>query len=213
MKRSRSHFQKQEQLQFEDLIAEATDICLRMRSIRRKDIVFCPLRIPGWQTSESRRLYLTPAVLNEAWLEDRFRNIRTADSIHEVLILTATYIGEVLDEEMQDQSGTDAWWTGYAEHCRSLLEAMSDNNSEETQFGVFCWKTALAILEAYDQRHTVSDWELLEQLESVIFQGEEFVRNPEDRKTQLSEIFAGCLCYLYGWASEQRHASVLDGLA
>ncbi len=75
---------------------------------------------------------------------------------------------------------------------------MRDNDSEETQFGVFCWKTAVAIPQAYDQRHNVSDWELLTRLESVISQGAEFVQNPEDRKTQIFEIFAGCLCCLYG---------------
>lgn len=144
MKRSRSYPNKLEQLEFEDLLAEATDICVRMRSIRRKDIVFCQLQIPGWQTSEARRLHLTPAFLDEAWLEERFQNIRTADTIHEVLILTATYIGEVLDEEMQDQSGTDAWGTGYAEHCRSVVEAMSDNDGEGNQFGVVCCETAAA---------------------------------------------------------------------
>jgi hypothetical protein len=211
MKRPRTSFRNPEQLEFEDLIAEATDICLRMKSIRRKDIVFCPLRIPGWQTSEARRLHLAPAVLDEAWLEDRFRNLRTADTIHDVLILTATYIGEVLDQEMQDQSGTETWWTGYAEYCLGAVAAMGDDDSDETQFGVFCWQTAVAILDAYEQRHTVSDWELLERLETVIVQVETFVQNPEDRKTHISEIFAGCLCYLHGWASEpSRTRSVED---
>jgi hypothetical protein len=59
-------------MESEDLFAEATDICLRLRSIQRKDIVFCHLRTPGWRTAESQRLHLTPTVLDEAWLEDRF---------------------------------------------------------------------------------------------------------------------------------------------
>ena len=66
----------------------------------------------------------------------------------EGLILTATSIAEVLYEKMQNQGGRDAWWTGYAEHCRSVFEAMRDNDCEETQFGVFCWKTAVAIPQA-----------------------------------------------------------------
>ena len=210
MKRPRSDYRNPEQLEFEDLLAEATDICLRMSSIRRKDIVFCPLRIPGWQTSEARRLHLAPAVLDEAWLEDRFRNLRTADTMHEVLILTATYIGEVLDLEMQAQCRTDVWWTGYVEYCRGVVAAMADDDSDETAFGVFCWETAVAILDAYEQRHNLSDWELLERLESVIGQGEAFVQNPEDRKTHISEILAGCLCYLHGWAGETSHTSSVE---
>jgi hypothetical protein len=212
MKRPRSDYRNPEQLEFEDLLAEATDICLRMRSIRRKDIVFCPLRIPGWQTTEAKRLHFAPAVLDEAWLEDRFRNLRKADTMHEVLILTATYLGEVLDLEMQDQSGTETWWTGYVGYCRGVVAAMADDDSEETQFGVFCWETAAAILEAYEQRHTVSDWELLERLESVIGQGQAFVQNPEDRKTHISDILAGCLCYLHGWAGEKSRTGSVEDL-
>jgi hypothetical protein len=132
--------------------------------------------------------------------------------MHDVLILTATYIGEVLDQEMHDQSGKETWWTGYTEYCHGVVAAMGDDDSDETQFGVFCWQTAVAILDAYEQRHTESDWELLERLESVIGQGEAFVQNPEDRKTHISEIFAGCLCYLHGWASEKSHTSSGQGL-
>lgn len=210
MKRSKSHFRNPEQLEFEDLLAEATDICLRMKSIRRKDIVFCPLQISGWQTAEARLLHLAPAVLDEAWLEDRFRNLRKTDTMHGVLILTATYIGEVLDLEMQAQCGTDVWWTGYVEYCRGVVAAMVKDDSDEAEFGVFCWETAVAILEAYEQRHTVSDWELLERLESVIGQGEAFVQNPEDRKTHISQILAGCLCYLHGWASETNRTRSIE---
>jgi len=131
--------------------------------------------------------------------------------MHQVLILTATYIGEVLDLEMQYQSGTETWWTGYAEYCRGVVAAMAEDDSDETEFEVFCWETAVAILDAYEQRHTVSDWELLERLESVIGQGEAFVQNPEDRKTHISQILAGCLCFLHGWASEtSRTTSVED---
>jgi hypothetical protein len=130
--------------------------------------------------------------------------------MQEVLILTATYLGEVLDQEMQDQSGTEMWWTGYVEYCWGIVAAMADDDSEETQFGVFCWETALAILDAYEQRHNLSDWELLERMESVIVQGEAFVQHPEDRKTHISEILAGCLCYLHGWASEKSHTNSVE---
>ena len=211
MKQSRSKLKKPEQLEFEDLLAEATDICLRLRSIQRKDIVFCQLRIPGWQTTESQRLHLTPTVLDEAWLEDRFRNLRTADTLREALILSATYIGEVLDQERQEQAGTDAWSTGYVEYCGSVLEAIQADGREVTQFRVFCWETARAILEAYEQRHTVSDWELMDQLEAVIPQGVGFVQTPDDRKNHLSEIFAGCLCYLHVWAGELRSTRGVAG--
>ena len=181
-------------------MAEATDVCLRMRSIRRKDFVFCALKIQGWQTSESRRLHLTPGVLDDAWLEDRFVMIREAATLCDLLVSTAASIGELLDQDMEKHAVGNAWETGYNEYCGSVSEGLGTDDSEETKFGAFFWRTARAVLEACEQRHTLSEWELLEQLETAVCLGDGFVNPPGDRKTYISDIFAGCLCYLHGWS-------------
>ncbi len=205
MKYSRKNLKAVGQLEFEDLMAEATDVCLRMRSVRRKDLVFCPLRIPGWQTSESLWLHLNPVVSGEAWLEDRFENLLKAATLGELLIMAAAYISELLDQELAHYADVDLGESGYAEYCGSVIEELGTDESDETQIGVFCWNVAKAVLEAYGQRHTLSEYELLEQLESEVFLDEELANTLENRKTHISKVLAGCLCYLHGWCRGIRH--------
>lgn len=183
------------QLEFEDLIAETIDICIRLKSIRRKNLVFCPLRIPGWQTAESHRYHLSPIAFGEAWLDEAYHNIKITKNLRDGLVMTAGYISDLLDFLMEKNHGEDAG-SNYSEYCGSVIQAIGADPDEGAQVAVFCWKVAQLILEAYEACHGMNDWELYEHLESVLPTED---KPQEDREGSLFEVFRGCLCLLHGW--------------
>jgi hypothetical protein len=207
MKRPKYPSRTQEQLEFEDLIAETVDICLRMRSIRRKDLIFCPLRIPGWHTSESLRFHFTPPRFDEAWLDSAFHQIKNAGSVRDSLIVTASHLSEILDQERERtrQGGSDT--TKYSEYCEELIQLIPPGRSEEAQLTIFCLKAAQVILDVYDESHALNEWEILERLESELTLGGALEEALEGKAAHLFGIFAGCLGYLYGWLAEDDQLS------
>ena len=203
MKRKKPQKSQPEQLELEDLIAETIDICIRMRSIRRKNLVFCPLRIRGWQTSEALRYFFRPARFDEAWLEAALQNIREAETVRDALIMTASYISDILDLAIEKNTPEDALETNYPSYCHEVVESISPDNSEEAEVARFCWKTAKIVLEAYDGCHIMNDWELREHLESALTDGGDLEQTLGDKESALFGIFGGCLVYLHGWMREE----------
>lgn len=203
MKRNKPQKRHPEQLEFEELVAETIDICIRMRSLRRKNLVFCPLRIRGWQTSESLRYNLMPAGFDEAWLEHALQNIREAETVREALIMTASYISDLLDLAIEKTGPEEALTTNYSSFCDQVIQSLGPDNSEEAELAIFCWKTARVFLEFYDGCHTMNDWELREHLEFALTNGGDLEQTLGHKESPLFGVFGGCLGYLHGWLAEE----------
>ena len=109
MKRRKHPSEYPKQLEFEDLIAETVDICIRATSFRREDFVFCPLRIPGWQTTDSLRCYFAPVEFNERWLHEAYGNIKKTETVRDALVMTASYLSDLLDLIIQKDEDEAAW--------------------------------------------------------------------------------------------------------
>ncbi len=210
MKRNKHQKRHPEQLEFEDLVAETTDICIRMRSIRRKDLIFCPLRIRGWQTTEAQYDPFTPAPLNDQWLDQAFQNIHRTETVRGALITTASYLSAILDLDLETTADEDSWRTKYSAYCDQVIETINPDTSSEDEIALFIWKTAQTILECYDSCHAMNDWELREHLESALTNGSDLEQTLKSERSPLFGIFTGCLAYIYGWIGKEYIPSAIQ---
>jgi hypothetical protein len=204
MKRRKHPSGYPKQLEFEDLIAETVDICIRATSFRREDFVFCPLRIPGWQTTDSLRCYFAPVEFNERWLHEAYGNIKKTETVRDALVMTASYLSDLLDLIIQKDEDEAAGSTNYSKHCDQVIQSIRTNNNEATRIVGFCWEMAQTILESYEACNRLSDWELQEHLESFLPSGPDLEQSLEHKKASLIEVFCGSLCLLHGWIEENK---------
>jgi hypothetical protein len=204
MRRKKRPLRDPKQLEFEDLIAETIDICIRARSFGRKDFVFCPLRIPGWQTTESLRCHLGPVAFNVRWLTEARDNVKKTASVRDALVMTASYLSDLLDLISKKNEDEAEWSTNYSKHCDQVIQDIRVDNNEANQVVVFCWEIAQMILESYESCNGMNDWELQEHLESILPSGPDLEQSLEHKKSSLTEVFCGCLCVIHEWIRENK---------
>ncbi len=202
MKRSKRKRTDLHQLEFDELVAETTDICLRLKSVRRGDCVFFPLPIRGRQTAEALMAERLASSFNDAWLACACERIQALDSVKDALILTSSYLSELLDLDIE-RGGSGSFWSGnYSGYVEQLVEGLSELECMHVCEILAFWKAIQGLLETYDECHALTDWGILECVNAKVEEALDTECCFQENDARLNEFFSCCVRFVHSWLKD-----------
>ena len=105
-----------------------------------------------------------PGVFGKEWIDEVCRNIRSARDLREAVALSACYLTDLIDQEIDMRGHNAAWKQEYEAYCWSHyfnLTVESERDLEELRA---MWWMAGIVLNTDSGAGNRSDWELFEDL-------------------------------------------------
>ena len=125
------------------------------------------------------------------WIDDVCFNIINARDLREAVALSACYLAELIDLEVETRGYCDEWKQVYSAYCSTQLYSFTPEEDEKIGVPGMAWGFAAMIFHAYERSNKLTDWHLYEEL----CVGE---MDPEDSEGKSPEaytinLFSGCL--------------------
>lgn len=128
-----------------------------------KSHVSAPL---GDRTAPVGRIDLNsaPSVFGSEWIEGVCGNIRNASDLREALSLTACYLTDLIDGEIDVRGHNETWKQEYEAYCWTQYFSLTIETETELEELRALWWGAGIVLSADNGSNDRSDWELFEDL-------------------------------------------------
>lgn len=125
------------------------------------------LNIPTKDTNKSaRRIDWTeaPGVFGNEWIECVCGNIRSACDLREAVALSACYLTDLIDYEIDVRGHNEAWKEEYEAYCWTRYYSLTVETETELEELRAMWWMAAIVLNTDHSASDRSDWELFEDL-------------------------------------------------
>jgi len=121
---------------------------------------------PADTITPARRIDWTaaPGVLGSEWIEGVCGNIRNASDLREALVLTACYLTDLIDREIDVRGHNEAWKQEYEAYCWTQYFSLTIETETEREELRALWWGAGMVLSTDNGSNGRSDWELYEDL-------------------------------------------------
>ena len=120
----------------------------------------------GSPNKPARRIDWTeaPGVFGSEWIEGVCGNIRKASDLREALSLTACYLTDLIDREIDVRGHNETWKQEYEAYCWTQHFSLTIETETELEELRALWWGAGIVLSADNGSNDRSDWELFEDL-------------------------------------------------
>lgn len=117
-------------------------------------------------TTPGRRIDWTnpPGVLGNEWIDGVCANIRSARDLREAVALSACYLTDLIDCEIEVRGHNEAWKQEYEAYCWTHYFSLTVETETELEELRALWWGAGIILSTESGSTDRSDWELFEDL-------------------------------------------------
>jgi hypothetical protein len=105
-----------------------------------------------------------PGVFGSEWIEGVCGNIRNASDLREALSLTACYLADLIDREIDVRGHNETWKQEYEGYCWTQYFSLTIETETELEELRALWWGAGIVLSADNGSNDRSDWELFEDL-------------------------------------------------
>ncbi len=105
-----------------------------------------------------------PGVFGKEWIDEVCRNIRNARDLREAVALSACYLTDLIDQEIDMRGHNPAWKQEYEAYCWSHYFNLTVESEPELEELRAMWWVAGIVLNAYNGANDRSDWEMFEDL-------------------------------------------------
>ena len=131
------------------------------------------------------------AAFGDDWIDNACSNILSARDLREAVALSASYLAELIDLEVEKRGYCDDWKQAYSAYCSTQLYSFTPEEDEPLSVPGLAWAFAALIFHTYERSNELTDWHLYEEL----CVGE---MDPEDSEEESPEaytinLFSGCL--------------------
>ena len=136
------------------------------------------------------------AVFGDDWIDEVRNKITNARDLREAVTLSACYLAELIDREVETRGYCDEWKQAYSAYCSVQLHSFTSTPDEDKALAVprLAWAFAALIFYTYESANELTDWHLFEELCS----GEMAPEDSEDSEEVTPEaytinLFSCCL--------------------
>lgn len=105
-----------------------------------------------------------PGVFGKEWIDEVCRNIRNARDLREGVALSACYLTDLIDQEIDVRGHNAAWKQEYEAYCWTHYFNLTVESEPDLEELRAMWWVAGIVLNAYNGANDRSDWELFEDL-------------------------------------------------
>jgi hypothetical protein len=105
-----------------------------------------------------------PGVLGSEWIEGACGNIRSVRELREAVALSACYITDLIDREIDARGHNEAWREEYESYCWTHYFRLTVETETELEELRALWWMAAVVLNTDSGAGDRSDWELFEDL-------------------------------------------------
>jgi hypothetical protein len=106
------------------------------------------------------------AVFGDDWIDEVRNSITNARDLREAVTLSACYLAELIDLEVETRGYCDEWKQAYSAYCSVQLHSFTSTPDEDKALAVprLAWAFAALIFYTYERANELSDWHLFEEL-------------------------------------------------
>ena len=105
-----------------------------------------------------------PGVFGLEWIKGARENIRNARDLREAVALSACYLTDLMDHDIDLRGHNEAWKQEYEAYCWTHYFSLAIETEPELEKLRPMWWMAGVILYTYNNANDLSDWELYEEL-------------------------------------------------
>jgi hypothetical protein len=98
------------------------------------------------------------------WIDEVRNSITNARDLGEAVALSACYLAELIDFEVEKRGYCDDWKQAYSAYCSTQLFSFTPEEDEKTGAPRLAWAFAALIFHAYEHSNELTDWHLFEEL-------------------------------------------------
>lgn len=125
------------------------------------------------------------------WIDAACTNILNARDLREAVTLSACYLAELIDLEIEARGYCDEWKQAYSAYSETQLYSFAPEADEELGVPALTWAFAGLIFLTYEGSNNMTDWALYEEL-----CGGEMVPDVpagESPESGMINLFSGCV--------------------
>jgi len=131
------------------------------------------------------------AVCGSYWIKNVRSNIQNTRNLREAVALSACYLAELIDLEVETRGYCDEWKYAYLAYCAVQLFSFTPEDDEESGTPRLAWAFAALIFHAYENSNKLTDWHLFEELCCDELAPEDADR--ESAEAYTIKLFSSCL--------------------
>ncbi|MEI7774643.1 MAG: hypothetical protein WCK17_07685 [Verrucomicrobiota bacterium] len=129
--------------------ADESNACVEERGGYRKDA------LKGDSKTEA---------FGDDWIDEVRNSITNSRDLREAVTLSACYLAELIDLEVETRGYCDEWNQAYSAYCATQLFSFTPEEDEKTGTPRLAWAFAALIFYAYEYSNELTDWHLFEEL-------------------------------------------------
>ncbi|NBV85751.1 MAG: hypothetical protein EBS01_05705 [Verrucomicrobia bacterium] len=107
---------------------------------------------------------LSEEAFGDDWIEEVCWNITQAKDLREAVALSACYLAELIDLEVEKRGYCDEWKQAYSAYCSTQLYSLTPEEDESLSAPGLAWAFATLIFQTYERSNELTDWHLFEEL-------------------------------------------------
>jgi len=133
------------------------------------------------------------AVFGDDWIDEVHNSIINARDLREAVTLSACYLAELIDLEVETRGYCDEWKQAYSAYCSTQLHSFTLTPDVDETLAVprLAWAFAALIFHTYEHSNELTDWHLFEELCSGEMTPEESIEATPEAYT--INLFSCCL--------------------